>query len=133
MFKGAKIGDKVWYIGRGWGTIVDIVPNSSYPIVVEFKLDQVISFLVDGRLFIEDEYPVLFWNEVVISDSAYKKPLPKDTKVLVWDIDEFEALKRHFSHFDKDGRIWVFNCGTTSWSSNTVSSWPNYKIVEENE
>jgi hypothetical protein len=132
MFKDAKIGDKVWYIGRGWGTIVDIVINS-YPIAVEFKPGQVLSFLDDGRLFIDDEFPVLFWAESDISAGAYIKPLPKDTKVLVWDMNEFEALKRYFSHFDKDGRIWVFKGGTTSWSSDAVSSWFNYEIVEENK
>lgn len=131
MFKNAKIGDKVWYIGRGWGTIADIVDNTHFQIIVAFKNKYVLHFLYDGRLCTDDEYPTLFWSEFKAPKGAYKKPLLKDTKVLTWDLDKDKAVKRYFSHFDEYGKIHTFDNGMTRRSSESTSSWFNYEIVEE--
>lgn len=49
----------------------------------------------------------------------------------MWDDDKRE-LKRHFSHFDKDGKINVFAYGETSWSSGGENfDYKHWKLVEE--
>ena len=77
-----------------------------------------------------DMYPTLFWNEIKFK--VPKKPLPLDTKVIVWDGEKEEGqLKRHFKRFAEDGRIICFPQGKTSWTTHDVElKWEHWEVEE---
>lgn len=134
MFKNAKVGDKAWSIQAGWGTIYHISKEKPYPI--EFKSDindKGYCFTYNGMYREIDANPTLFWNEFKIPEEAFIKPLPDlkiDTKVIVWN-EENIKFKRHFSHF-KDGKIYCFNDGRSSWNATDNSEyWNNWELVNE--
>lgn len=130
-FEDAKVGDRVWclYCNK-WLTITNIRKEDTYPIKTETN-----SYTLDGRLNTHS-IRMLFWDEVVITPP--EKPLPKldvDTKVLVWDDKEGIKLPRHFSHFEKDGKMATFTEGRTSWSrANVVARcyivWNYWELAE---
>ena len=136
MFKNEKIvGSRVWSIVDGWGTIISSKQeeNINYSVEVDFDNGTSLFFHSDGRLVKSDINPTLFWNEFKIPEEAFTEPLPKlevDTKVIVWD-DENHKFKRHFSHF-KDGKMYCFNDGTSSWNATDNSEyWRNWEIYDE--
>ena len=131
-FETAKVGDRVWALSFGWGTVVDINKyRSLYPIQVSFGLTTY-TYTTDGKSFIDHISQALFWDEVIITPP--EKPLPKlevDTKVLVWDSDSHIKHKRYFSHFDSNSTIHVFNNGTTSWSYNITVEYRNWELAKD--
>lgn len=119
-FELACVGDKVWFIHtREWGTVAEVYPELPYTLKVHFDGGGIVSFTLDGKEYTGQRFQSLFWDEIPII--APSKPLPKlevDTKVLVWGTDKRNAEKRYFSHFDADGKIYVFAGGSTSWTNN---------------
>ena len=53
-----------------------------------------------------------------------------DDKVLVKINCGGMRCKRHFSHYDKDGKPCCFNNGGTSWTEERTSAWDEIKKVE---
>ena len=133
-FEDAKVGDRVWALSSGWGTVVDINKyRTLYPIQVSFGLTTC-TYTTDGKSFIEHISQALFWDEVVITPP--EKPLPKlevDTKVLVWGNEKGSKLHRHFSHFEKNGKIVTFAEGRTSWSQGdkSVVDWEYWELPKD--
>lgn len=76
------------------------------------------------------------WEESlheILPDGTLKKyvpELPVDTKMLVRDYDYQPWLKRHFAKFDKDGRVWCWGGGTTSYSGEVHTRWHQWKLYE---
>jgi hypothetical protein len=124
-----KVGDKVWDMFTGWTEVKDLLPNSKYSICT-----RITNYTSTGRVLSEHKSPTLFWNEFEIPKEAFIKPLPKlavDTKVIVWLNDNIKH-RRHFSHFDGNGKICCFNEGTTSFTAGTFTScWDNWELYEE--
>jgi hypothetical protein len=132
MFEDAKVGDRVWSMQSGWGEVVENIPLADYGVSVKFDNNAYGSYSVCGRFQKSDLMPTLFWNEVKFE--IPKKPLPDlevDTKVLVWDRCSDHKYKRYFSHFDKDGTIYCFENGRTSWTEKDTTFWENWEIAEE--
>lgn len=129
MFKDARVGDKVWDTRHGWGNIISIYEKNEKPLNVEFK-KYIRSYRFDGKIDESDVTPRIFWNEFKIPKEAYIK-LEKDSKVLVWNSTSARKAKRYFSHFDKDGFIYTFENGCTSWTGTTTHSWNFWEIVNE--
>lgn len=78
------------------------------------------------RKWLEEEYePKVDWSEV-----------PVDTKVYVRDRKEDEWIPRYFSEF-KDGRVYVWITGATSFTVNSMGSgkisYIYVKLAEEEE
>lgn len=67
-FRTAKVGDKVWCVKFGWGTIYKIYDEEIYGIKVEYidakGMTQYDSFTFDGKYYKSDINPILFWNEI---------------------------------------------------------------------
>jgi hypothetical protein len=109
-FETAVIGDRVWSITYGWGTI-DKFTDNEYKLEVEFDNKSVSTYTLDGR-YSTSQMQTLFWDviEIVAPEKSLKKPtiLEVDTLLEVWD-DNFSKVKvkRFFSHFDEEGRV---NC-----------------------
>lgn len=63
-FKDAKVGNKVWGITRGWGTIIRNNEFYERPILVEFSDGSELEYLYTGCQHEDDINPTLFWNEI---------------------------------------------------------------------
>jgi len=133
MFKNAKVGDRVWSFGVGWGTIDCIFKEDTHPIKVTFDdCAYVHRFMEDGRVSAYALSPTLFWDEIEFE--IPRKPLPDipvDTKMLIWKIGKPFKKKRHFSHFDEDGNCYCFDNGRTSWTSEFQEKCDYWEIAEE--
>jgi hypothetical protein len=67
MFRDAKVGDRVWTVEWGWGTIIETHYAKNYPVKVKFdRTSNDGSFTSDGRWRDDAVAPSLFWNEVKI-------------------------------------------------------------------
>ena len=131
-FEDAKVGDRVFHYKYGWKTISHIKEESSYPIIIDYDF----SYTYNGFAEKTDSNPSIFWDEVKIVPPS--KPLHKleiDTKVLVWDSGKKVKLHRHFSHFEKNGKIVTFAEGRTSWSQGdkSVIEWENWELPKDNQ
>ena len=132
-FETAKVGDRVWSIEFGWGEILSLGESETYPVKVFWKNQAWESYTLEGKQLARHVCRTLFWDEVKID--APHKPLPKlevDAKVLVWT-DPSMKQRRHFSHFSKDGRIWTFDAGATSFTKlhrNSTTAWLYWEPVE---
>ena len=70
------------------------------------------------------EEPEVDWSKVEV-----------DTPILVRDSENTEWLKKHFAKY-KDGIVYVWNLGRTSWSATNdkdVSAWQYAKLIENEE
>ena len=96
MFRNAKVGDRVWYIAKGWGTIVEINEDREYPIVFIADVDSFCTFTFDGKRDVNDKNPSLFWDE--IKYEIPEKPtifnLENELRKLI--IKEFEFEERNY-------------------------------------
>ena len=133
-FETASIGDRVWCVSLGWGTISDILHHGdNYPIAVEFDSGHAETYTKRGREYSDASNQILFWGELKFE--APTKPLPKlnkDDCVEVWNAntnDPTITYKRHFSHFE-DGSIFCFGDGGTSWTSNQIVGWNRWRKPE---
>jgi hypothetical protein len=137
MFKNAQTGDRVWNLRYGWGIIKKIRSNTKMKLEVFFDIDvspTLADYTADGKGSIWDLHPELFWNEFKFPPEAFIKSLPKlekDTKVLVWEGDYDTKRKRHFSHFDKEGKIYCYEHGMTSWTARISTAWENWELYKE--
>ena len=70
---------------------------------------------------IEEELGIVDWSKVKV-----------DTPILVKANEQDDWEKRYFAYF-KDGKVYAWLCGTTSWSTNNdedVMSWNYAKLAE---
>lgn len=70
---------------------------------------------------IAEELGIVDWRSVKV-----------DTPVLVKAYEQADWEKRYFAYF-KDGRVYAWLCGTTSWSADNdedVMSWDRAKLAE---
>lgn len=71
-----------------------------------------------------------------ITYEKYEKPVDwskveVDTKILVSDSrDDKSFVKRHFAKY-RDGIVWVWNDGGTSWTSNFTTPWKYARLPKE--
>lgn len=146
IFKNVKVGDRVWDMRFGWGTIIFDNQTREVPLYVKFDSSHDKHYTLMGIQTYDNKVQTLFWNEFEIPKEAFIKPLPKlevDTKVLVWRDynNNNNKYKRHFSHFDEKGNIYAFINGRTSFSINTecndkslhTNKWDNYEIYQEGD
>lgn len=78
---------------------------------------------LEGRNYIEiaDHIDIVDWSTVKV-----------DTPVLVKDCEDNEWTKRHFA-FYKDGKVYTWDSGVTSWSKESTdsTSWWTYAKLSE--
>ena len=136
MFKDSQVGDRVFdYTLQKWGQINAIEhEDEAYPLNISFGECLTKDYTINGKEFLRNAVPVLFWDEVK-PITPPEKPLPElevDTRVFVWDLNnKRDILKRYFSHFDSNGKIHCFLDGSTSWSRNgNTASWDNWELAE---
>lgn len=132
----AKVGDSVWSIREGWGKVkARLTLYTPYPLSIEFENGTCRAYTLWGLYNITDRNPTLFWDEIQFETP--EKPLPQlevDAKVIVWDQGE-PKYKRHFSHFDEEGRLFAFNDGRTGFTSEDspeagVTHWGKWEVAK---
>ena len=75
----------------------------------------------NGLVDIAEELGIVDWSKVAV-----------DTPILVRDFEDMKWGKRHFAFF-KDGRVYTWDGGVTSWTCenpNCVMSWKYAKLAE---
>ena len=89
-FDRAKVGNRVWNLRHGWGTITEIEDKR-----IEVNLDndylQIEHFLFDGRIKSTDLNPSWFWNEIPITTPEK----PKTTYVVKVEVRPFKLSTGH--------------------------------------
>ncbi len=83
MFESAKVGDRVWSITNGWGTILYFGEKLNWFAVWFDKKpsrDGETQYYLDGRRSVDDIRPTLFWSEV--SFNIPPKPKKKVKKTI---------------------------------------------------
>lgn len=69
----------------------------------------------------ESEEPKVDWNEVKI-----------DTPIMVRDSENGDWFKRHFAEY-KNGKIYTWDNGHTSWETSRMIEWKYAKLIEDEE
>ena len=127
MLKDVKVGDFIWTIQSGWIEVIGIDDETVYPIKTVGSV-----YTRKGLYSFDDKYPSAF-----INPPEYFNPEPKpctfkkNQKVMVWYNNPKLAVRRYFSHIDKN----VYYCytnGGTKWSSGGETvEWDNCLSVKE--
>lgn len=81
---------------------------------------------------IYDEYPMCEILELDFEPVIDWSKVKVDTKVRVSNGDGIVWARRHFAKYE-DGKVYVFDGGQTSWTTNKYSAWNNAVLVEESE
>ena len=122
-----KYADKIKTYTNGFSYCEEIIiPNVLKPLgksCVDTSCD-VCNALTILWLMEEYEEPEVDWSKVEV-----------DTPILVRDSENTEWLKKHFAKY-KDGIVYVWNLGRTSWSATNdkdVSAWQYAKLAESEE
>ena len=111
-----KVGDRVFYYQRGWGTITSI-EGVNYPVGVQFDSGNHTYFTGEGYNYEDDLGPSLSFTEynLVTGGFSQERPLPNievDTLVYVKGSGG-DWLMRYFSHWE-GSKIACFNDQKTS-------------------
>lgn len=78
-------------------------------------------------IYVYDLYSNLVWERINIDWTK----VPIDTKIYVKDLVNENWKKRHFAEY-KDGKVYAFYDGQTSWSSKyKLTEWPFAKLGED--
>jgi len=104
-FENARVGDRVWSVEYGWGT-VESVSKGVYPVVVSFDCGIDVTYTFSGMPR-SSGLQTLFWDEVKIE--APPRPKRKSVKTVeVWmnlyprgkattHLEQYEADRRALS------------------------------------
>lgn len=131
-FENASVGDKVWDIHYGWGTIKRNKNSDGYPIIVEFNLSSghanKVYYTYDGKSDVAHVTRALFWDEVKIDPPKKPVRLPqKYDKIMVRDCDTEFWKPRYFHAFAKVGNkvCTVLHIPTVDiWTGHGCSDYP---------
>ena len=69
----------------------------------------------------EPEEPEIDWSKVEV-----------DTPILVRDSENQEWLRRYFTQY-KNGKVYAWGNGCTSWTANNMYAWNHTKLAEDEE
>jgi hypothetical protein len=100
-----KVGDRVWSLEHGWGKIICIEHGFDCPIIVGINKDTLVSYTIDGKRGKASLNRSLFFEEMIIPESAYIRP-------------KWRAEKREkYYCVTSDGMI--DNCFDCRWETDT--------------
>ena len=132
-FETAKVDDRVFDIKHGWGLISKVFPKNMRPITVQFsKYDR--SYMFNGKYLETDINQVLFWDEVkIVPQKSHYLSQKQILKYQFGTVKKKVKLHRHFSHFEKNGKIVTFAEGRTSWSQGdkSVVDWEYWELPKD--
>lgn len=97
-----KIGDRVWDIVNGWGTVTELDENNSdYPICVKWECSRWVGryewFTKDGKPYVDMENPTLFWQPLEYEIPKKPKQVKKE-KVWQWVYFDYRAERFYITY-----------------------------------
>lgn len=95
-FENVKVGNKVWSIIHGWGTVKRFI-TGLYPIEVVFNDSTVKSFAFNGKLSEGHTNRTLFWDEIKISPPPRPKRKVKKTVIRYVNVLKDNSCKDKYS------------------------------------
>lgn len=136
IFRDAQVGDRVWNMVNGWGSIEEVKRPGDFPIGVIFDSGNFGSYTHKGYRHIKAKGPSLFWQPFEIPAHAYEKPRPElkvDDPVIVHAEGSGEC-KMYFSGWNEEGKITVWDGGRQSWNEKyRISGWDHYRLPTQEE
>ena len=70
-----KVGDRVFDIRYGWGTVIDITTDRNYPVEVSFTNNpRVLVYTSAGSLFDNEKTPTLSFTEYTLEGFSQERP-----------------------------------------------------------
>lgn len=61
--EGIKVGDRLYSMNYGWGEVIDIINNASYPIIINHYGHLRTSVSKNGKLCKSDRLQSIFWDK----------------------------------------------------------------------
>ncbi len=105
MFRESKVGDRVWDFEKGWGRIIKIDTNSIHPLAVKFNECDITLYTFDGKSFVTNINPSLFWDE--IKYEIPKKPFDLKVEFEKLEVVDFkEAIYNHYICYELHDNTW---------------------------
>jgi hypothetical protein len=102
-----KVGDKVYCIINGWGTIKYIRETGPFPIVVSTE-EETCSYSIDGRYFSQSQ-PTLSFTEYTLNGFSQERPIdiPEVGEEIIVSVDgkNWELKKFHSYHPERDYKV----------------------------
>lgn len=93
-----KVGDRVWDMRRGWGEVGAIdAENTDHPICVRW-VEDFEWFTKEGKEYIEEETPTLFWQPIEFEIPKKPKQKPKE-KAWQWICKAGHKYWLTYSHY----------------------------------
>lgn len=120
-FSNVKIGDKVYSLIDGWGTVIEI-QEKNFKVLFDRKdldLGLTLTFDFTGRYFSRDLNPILYWNEVKLPT------IEEDEKPFHLDVFVKENIMPVAGNSNLNKIIYIFNNDTKKWSYGTFFG-PSY-------
>ena len=103
-----KVGDRVYCIINGWGTIKDIREMDKFPIRVSTKEEEINSYSTDGRYF-SCSQPTLSFTEYTLNGFSQERPvdIPEVGEEIIVSVDgkNWELKKFHSYHPERDYKV----------------------------
>ena len=104
-FSSARVGDRVWEVRWGWGTVVSIKTDNSYPVNVELDIGGgEFNFTFDGKFESTDLHPSLFWDKILFVVPPRPKRMVKKTLEGWVNVYPDDSPVKRF-HFIKDRKF----------------------------
>jgi hypothetical protein len=128
QFKRGELVEVQFYGDGEWEQriYIEYVDGAKFPFVCVHEFDE-------NKFWSGQTFRICFWE----CARPIRPDLKVDDPVIVWNQNyEHHKKKRHFSDWNKDGRIATYNDGQTSWSSagpclKTV--WDHYELPNKED
>jgi hypothetical protein len=96
-----KVGQKVWDVVQGEGTVLSIEETATFPVFAKFTNENESTYTLDGKFREEDENPSLYLHPVEIV-----KRIEKDLKPSI----NWEQVRKEYKFLarDENGTAWLY-------------------------
>ena len=132
-----KVGDRVWALLFGWGTVKEIDSGilEYYPVCVEFDSVENKAFFTRGGFYrVSDKNPSLFHANQGKIEFDTDEPIELVDGQPIWVRSEecYEWLPRHAKELGKSGGVFCHNNGQTKHSNvaGTATFWQYFRTTD---
>lgn len=131
MFESAVVGDRVWSMLNGWGTILYFGEKLNWFAVGfddERNREEDTQYYLDGKRSVDDICPTLFWSEVQITIPSKPKKKVKKT-IDIW-INYYYIDNSYCVHSTKEKAEHLFSCTNENGNLKAVPATLTYETEE---
>ena len=110
-----RVGDKVWNYRIGWGIVKEINLSEKYPVTVKHGNKET-PFTTDGKLYVSDKYPSLWFDEIEIPKRCLERPKDPLIEGCIYEIvnidDDIQVA--YYTGIENKFTIYEDNIGTNN-------------------